>query len=221
MRNKERKRRGSGYKIVSIIVDGETEKWYLQMLRKNEDLKKLRIEPELPKRKKLKDLFYMVTENRKDYDLVIWIVDFDTIIKEEREKKKVGQSPLNEFRKILDKLQTFENVKVLVNNPCLEYWYLQHMKETSRYYNQCGQITKEFSGVLSDYEKSEKYYKKESNDIYKKLMPYKNSAIKNSTKLGLFDINDYKKGKAEMYKIFELLEILREKQSNYTYSTKS
>jgi hypothetical protein len=37
----------------SFVVDGETEIWYLQMLKRNERQLKLNIEPKLPQRKSI------------------------------------------------------------------------------------------------------------------------------------------------------------------------
>jgi hypothetical protein len=58
---------------------------------------------------------------------------------------------------------------------------------------------------LKDYTKSEKYFVKETTDIYKRLRPYLKSGIENATKRGDFDINNPQQGKAEMYKLFGLL----------------
>jgi hypothetical protein len=66
-------------KTYSVIVDGKTEVWYLQMLKKNETLPRIDIKPELPKKKKLSEQFKSVIDNSNIYDEVIWIVDFDTM----------------------------------------------------------------------------------------------------------------------------------------------
>lgn len=195
-------------KIYSIIVDGKTEKWYLQLMKEHENLKNIDIKPDLPKKKKLSELEELITENAKHYDRVIWIVDFDTIIKEEKEIKKGRKSKIQEFKEILHKLKKIKNVKILINTPCLEYWYLLHFKDTSKYYSKCESVSKEFKGtILEDYKKTEKYYKKTNNNIYQKLYPLKNPAILRAKKLGNFNLSKYESAKAEIYKVFNILEL--------------
>lgn len=205
MRNKIKRK---GKKKYSFIVDGKTEKWYLQLMKEHENLKNIDIEPALPKKKKLSELEELIIENAKHYDKVIWIVDFDTIIKEEKERKKSGKSKIQKFKKILHKFKNIENIKILVNTPCLEYWYLLHFKNTSKYYSKCESIFKEFKGtILDNYKKTENYYKKTNNDIYQKLKPLKTQAILRSKKLGNFNLKNYESAKAEIYKIFNILEL--------------
>ena len=74
-------------KTYSIIVDGETEIWYFQLLKQNERLS-IDIKPELPKKKSLYDQFNTVVENARHYDKVFWVLDFDVVIKEDNDIKK-------------------------------------------------------------------------------------------------------------------------------------
>jgi len=75
-------KRGTGRRTLAIIVDGETELWYIQMLRKHEAISGVSIQPELPKKKRLTEQFDAVISNSKIYDQSIWIVDLDVVIKE-------------------------------------------------------------------------------------------------------------------------------------------
>jgi hypothetical protein len=208
MKRNHKQRKGTGKKAISIIVDGKTEIWYLQMMKEHESLKSIYIKPELPTKKKLEELFEYVIVNSKDYSQVIWIIDFDTILKEERESKVGSKSKITELKEYLSKIEHVKNISVLVNTPCLEYWYLQHLKDSGRYYDNCNEVCKEFKNtILKDYEKTERYYKRKNADIYKTLKPYQKHAIQNSKKLGNFNIDMPKQGKAELYKIFDLLSI--------------
>ena len=201
-------RKGKGKRTISIIVDGETEIWYFQMMKKHESMNHVNIKPELPKKKRLAEQFRLVVDNARDYDKVIWVVDFDTIIKEERERQKGGLSKIREFREYIDKSYRYTNIEILVNTPCLEFWYLLHFKETSKYFDSCDKINKEFKNtVLKDYQKTESYYKKRNADIYVKLNPNRKKAVGNSEKLGDFNINTPASAKAEIYKIFRMLEL--------------
>jgi hypothetical protein len=52
MRGRSRSKiKGTGRKTFAIVVDGETERWYLQMLHRNEKIKGISIQPELPTKK--------------------------------------------------------------------------------------------------------------------------------------------------------------------------
>lgn len=83
-------RKGAGKKKFSIIVDGETELWYFQLMKQYESLP-IDIMPEIPKRKSLQAQYETVLENAKHYDTVFWLIDYDAILKEDRETKK-GQN---------------------------------------------------------------------------------------------------------------------------------
>lgn len=196
--------------VVSIVVDGETEIWYLQLMKQHEILPKIDIKPEIPKKKSLKELYETVLDNAKHYDKVIWIVDFDTIIKESKEKRKGTVSALESFRNYKKKLQAkkYKNrVFILVNNPCLEFWHLLHFKNTNKYYSTCRDATIELKKYLPDYEKTQKYYKQKNNNIYQKLKAQQSVAVKNGVKCGEFTFTSATNAKAEIYRIFSILGI--------------
>ena len=147
-RNKKH-RKGTGKKVYAVIVDGETEFWYFQMMKKHEDFPKIAIKPELPKKKKLKEQYESVIDNvNKGYDKVIWVLDFDTLIKEEREAKKGEPSKIQVFQEYRKRLRKFDHVYVLVNNPCLEFWHLLHFKKTSKFYPKCENVTSQLKKHL-------------------------------------------------------------------------
>ncbi|MGB0862821.1 MAG: RloB family protein [Saprospiraceae bacterium] len=208
MARKTNHRKGKGKKVYSIIVDGETEVWYFQMMKRHEKLlSRVDIKPELPKKKRLSEQFKLVKENAKIYDEVIWLIDFDTIIKEEQEFKGNGESPIQELERYIKAFFNNKKVHLLVNMPCLEFWYLLHFEATGRYFSQCETATSSLKKHVSDYQKSQKYYTKRDNDIYKKLLPFQAKAITNATKLGEFTLENPKTAKAEIYQVFQLLGI--------------
>lgn len=192
------KRKGAGRKTFGIIVDGETELWYLQMLRRNEDIAGITIKPDLPQKKKLSDQFKEVKSNAKIYDLSIWIVDLDVVIREEA---------IDKLGKYLAEAGAIDNIHILINTPCLEFWFLLHVEDTGKYYADGRSIEKELAKYesLKDYSKSEKYFVNKRLDIYKRLKPYLNTGITNALKRGSFDPSNPKQGKAEIYKLFEIL----------------
>lgn len=123
-----------------------------------------------------------------------------------KETKQGQASKIEEFREYCVQLKACENVSVLVNTPCLEFWYLLHFKETGKYYAKCEDAEKVLKkSHLKDYEKTQKYYKKKNNDIYKKLKPQQIEAKKNAKKLGDFDFKNPESAKAEIYKVFDII----------------
>ena len=69
--------------------------------------------------------------------------------------------------------------------------------------NSCSNINWSFS--FEDYEKSEKYYKKASKDIYQKLKPQQSLAKERAKQLGIFDFENPSAAKAEIWRILDLL----------------
>ena len=207
-RNNTHKKR-IGKKIYAIIVDGETEVWYFQMMKRHESLLNIDIRPELPKKKKLADQYNSVIENKNlGYDKIIWLLDMDTILKEDKQTKKGQQSKLQELKRYIKKLKKYSQVEVLVNTPCLEFWHLLHFKETSKYYAQCESAAKELRQYLPNYEKTQRYYKQANSDIYQRLKPLQETAHNNAKKLGRFDFEYPQSAKAEMYSVLDILGII-------------
>lgn len=100
-------------------------------------------------------------------------------------------------------------VVFIANTPCLEYWILLHVVQTTRYYDTCEKVVGEIKkhDPLHEYAKSQKYYQ-QSNDIYKRLKPYLSTAKVNAEKTGVFDPDNLEKGISEMSEIFRELGIM-------------
>ena len=84
-RSKRKRRIGARRSVIAFVVDGETEMWYLQMLKKNEEREggvRINIKPEIPQKKKLNDQYELVCNLSKEHKQVFWILDFDVILKE-------------------------------------------------------------------------------------------------------------------------------------------
>jgi hypothetical protein len=192
--------------VFSFIVDGKCELWYLQLLKQHEMLN-INIEPKLPQKKKLQDQFKLALELSEECEKVFWVIDFDNILKETLETKKSNKTPLQEFQELYNKCENDEKIIIIVNNPCLEYWFLQHFEQTSKYFAAYANIEKSLKKHLSDYEKTEKYYKNPRQNIYLKLKPHLPTAITNTKKSGKFSFENVKTGMTEMYKIFSELKI--------------
>ena len=187
-------------------VEGETEKWYLEMLKQNELDVLFNITPKILQKKNINQQYELVTDlSEEEYDKVFWIVDLDVLLKEEREKKN-STSSLQQFLNYWRKLSKQEKIVVIVNNPCLEYWFLLHY-ENGKVFTACAGAEKQLRRHLKDYEKTEKFFKKSNNDIYKQLKPYLQTAVSNATTLGTFDPYNHSKAMSEMFLLFKTLQL--------------
>ena len=185
----------------AVVVDGETEKWYLEMFKQNEPDILFNITPKIPQKKNIDQQYELVTTlSEEEYDKVFWIVDLDVLLKEEREKKR-NSSSLQKFLAYYKRLFKNQKVVVIVNNPCLEYWFLLHFRKTTKIFTACSDAEREVGQYLKGYEKTEKFFKKNNNDIYKQLKP----AISHATALGSFSTQEYKKAMCEMPLLLELI----------------
>jgi hypothetical protein len=189
----------------AFVVDGETEIWYLQMLKRNERQLRLNIEPKIPQRKSIEEQFNLVVDlSEREYWKVFWLIDLDAIIKESRETPKGRKTPLQvfiEFRKIIKR--EYKNVIFIINNPCLEFWFILHFEKTSKLFDTCAKAETELKKHLKDYEKTQKYFTKQDNDIYIKLKRFLKTAINNSESLGQFDMDEQTKAICEMHLLFQ------------------
>lgn len=187
----------------AFVVDGQCEYWYIQMLKRNERSISVDLKPEIPQKKKLIDQFKKVIELSNDYDKVFWIIDFDVINSETRLAKKGTKKAIQEFKEYCDEInKSYENITVIINNPCLEYWILLHFEATSRFYETCDEVSKQLKKHLPEYNKSQSYYTKQDNDIYLRLKPFLSKAISNAERLGKFDFHNPDSGMSEMQLFF-------------------
>ncbi len=192
----------------AFVVDGKCESWYLQMLIRNERQIGVVLEPKIPQRKKLSDQYDKVIDLSNDCNKVFWIVDFDVIISETRKAKKGTKTALQEFKKYCITIENkYENVLVIINNPCLEFWILLHFEPASKYFDTCDSASKQLKMHLTDYNKSQHYFTKQDNDIYLKLKPHLNKAITNANKLKEFDFDNPYTAICQMPLFFEINEI--------------
>ena len=224
---KRRSQRPLARKSFVVIGDGETESWYIQKLKEHEknnlDSLSLNLKPDFPVKKGLEESYKYIKDLEKEngYDKIFWIVDFDTIIKETKEAKKGKETKLELFRGYFKEFRSNEKIIIIINNPCLEYWFLQHFGKFTRYFKgYAGELEREIKKHILNYDKTGKFYNScnGSKGIYSLLKPKLEYAISNSidisnpkksTKLNFdkTDINDYEIGTTEMHKLFEELKI--------------
>lgn len=174
------------------------------MLKRNEKSITVDLKPEIPQKKKVKDQFEKVLELAKVYDRVFWVVDFDVIVSETREAKTGAKTPLQELKEYCSVIDAkHDDISVIINNPCLEYWLLLHFEPIAKYFKDCDSAAKQLSKHLNDYQKTQNYYTKQNQDIYLKLKPHLVTAVENARKLGEFDFDYPFSGMTQMYLLFE------------------
>ena len=195
-----------GSKAFAFVVDGDTEVWYLQMLKRNERQLNINIEPKLPSKKSIPEQYKMVSELAEDYTKVFWIVDYDVIIKETRESKSGSETSEQLFIRLKEKAQQKDNVVVIVNNPCIEFWFLLHFEKTGKLFTDCKSAEKQLKKHLKDYEKTRKYFTKQNNDIYLRLKDNIKLATEYSKSLK-FDKENTNRAICEMNLFFKISEI--------------
>lgn len=205
---------------IAIIMDGKDERWYIDKVKECYPCKKLRqvkVKPELPTQKNEEDLFKFAKDKLDEgYSFVILILDLDKILKE----KNDGGKGVKEFSKFTNLYTNYLNIKagkkiknhdwmnnllVIVNNPCLEYWFLLHYKQTNAFYKDYNSLILELKKIpeLKDYNKDESYY---INSLYKKLESKLPNARKNAKEFCLQECEN--KGCSEMNKMFDYFDEL-------------
>lgn len=179
------------------------------MLKRNEKLLRVDIRPEIPQRKKLSDQYLKVIELSQVYDKVFWVVDLDVILSSSLKVKKGNKKTIRDFtayKKVID--NKYKNVMVLINQPCLEFWFLTHFEVSAQQFADCDEARKRLKKYLPDYEKTQKYFTRQNKDIYLRLKPHLERAVNNSKKLPTFEMDNLYKGVSEMYKFIEVLDIV-------------
>lgn len=158
----------------------------------------IKVEPELPQKRGIKNIFKEAKEKAdlKVYDKIIVLIDLDKVI---------SDNQIKIFEKELKRTKRYKEILVLINNPCLELWFLIHYKYTTKMFSDCDRVINSLRKYLNDYRKDRKYYTARDNDIYKRLRPFLNTAIKNGEKLGDFNSKNPFSSKAEIYKIFRIV----------------
>lgn len=199
-------RKGRGNSVYAIVHDGDTEKWYFQLMKQEENI---RIQTDfIHLNGNLREVYNQIEKLllSKLYTNVFWIIDFDAIIKEENERSKTSISPLEEFIKIKNDIQKYgKTLLMVVNNPCLEFWYLLHYERTNKYFAKYEpELERQLQKYIPNYEKKEKFYKQARN-LYQILKPHQPIGIVNSTLLPSFDGNNPLQASAEIVNVVNFL----------------
>ena len=195
------RRKGKGNPSYVIVHDGETEEWYLRLMKQEENIRKHIDFKHFGG--SLTEIYQKVQELfAESYTQIFWIIDFDTIVKEEKNRSHTSISPLQQFIEIKNDAQKYaNNLIIAVNNPCLEFWYLLHYQKTGKYYPQYEpELKVQLRKYLPNYKKKEDFYM-QGNNLYKRLKPYQPTGIQNASSLPPFDGTNPSQASAEIYKV--------------------
>ncbi|UTA66706.1 RloB family protein [Emticicia sp. 21SJ11W-3] len=193
----------------AVVGDGECEAWYVNMLKRNERSIRVSIKPELQQKKSLSQQYEMVCDLSKSYDKVFWIIDLDAILLETRQHTNpVNKTALQQFEAYKKEFKPEQSkVKIIVNNPCLEFWFLLHFESTNKYFDNCDKAGTQLKKYLADYKKSQKYFTQNNNDIYLKLKPNLGNAITNAERYDQTGLDLSSTSISQMYLLFQELGI--------------
>lgn len=204
---------------IVIIVDGDNEKWYISQARAyypNNGVRSIKIKPEMVQHKRCRDLFESAHQKLGEgASSVFLVLDLDTIRKDARDlidfhnlysqyiKVKSG----NKSRKN----KWMEKLTIIVNNPCLEFWYLLHFKPTTKFYDDFCAIREDIRKInaLSNYDKSQEYYYN-APDIFTRLGGLKGleNARLNSNGIAFYINKCNQSGISEMPLLFDFFDSL-------------
>ena len=197
---------------IAVIADGQTEKWYLDSVKAHyhpDKLRSIRIEPQLPQKKQIRELMALAKDKvTEGYPQVVLIIDFDEILSNNEEFTDFKH--LHQEFHNLGHADWMNKLILIVNNPCLEYWYLLHFNRTSKFYGRYSEMEADLQKCLPHYNKSEKYYCG-TPDIYARLGGNDGlTKARNNAKLFLpFDIQTCReRGVSEMSKLFDYFDTI-------------
>ena len=183
-----------------IIVDGQTEQWYFNAIKAAHPSLPFNVKPELPSKKKITEQAKFVQEKIDEgYGKVFWLVDLDHVL---------HHNQFDTFKRHALKIRRknpAEKIQILVNNPCLELWFLLHFKYTDRIFSRCNELIVMLKEHIENYEKSRKFYLKYHSNIYEELKDRTRIALERAKRLGDFDWNNPRRTVAEIYKLMEIL----------------
>jgi len=172
-----------------ILVDGDSEIVYLNKIKPSN----VKIKPELPSKKRLKEQYNEFKNYKKDKNFkdTFWIIDLDRAIRNEE-----SLSMIKDYKKNYP-----ENI--LINNPCLEYWFYLHFSSSGNFSDKCNTVIsklKRVNDIFKDYDKNFKQTEIIAENLKNKInIAYKNAKNRGCDLENLISCS-------EMYILFEQID---------------
>jgi len=193
----------------AIVVEGETELWYVNMIKRNNRNLGLAISPSMIVKKSIDEQIKHIKKLAEIYDQVFWIVDLDVIMNESLLQARHDNKPITKLRAFTQHCEDeLDNVQIIINHPCIEYWFLVHYQNTSPHFTNCDEAGIRLKRHLPEYEKTEKFFTNPRNDIYMRMLDTLPNAISYSESLGEFDIDNPRRGLTQMHRLINGLKLL-------------
>ena len=155
---------------IAIVGEGKTEQIYFTQLRNYEKIG-FTVKPELPKHSDVKSLVNKAIEliTNKGFDLVFCVFDLDEV--------NTDANIRQEYKK-LKRDNHGKQIIFIENNPSMEFWFLLHFIQTTREFDNYGQLERLLKKHIPDYEKTIKYFT--AKNIYAHLKEHQTTANENA-----------------------------------------
>ena len=127
-----------------VLVDGKSEIVYLNLIKTSN----VKVLPEIPNKKSLQDMYRLFKSKLNEADNIYWVIDLDVVIKEDN------------LCVLKDYLKHYKD-NIIINNPCLEYWFYLHYKSSGNFNNRCNDVI----NALKKEDKFFQQYTKRVSDI--------------------------------------------------------
>lgn len=147
------------FPTVAIVGEGKVEKIYFEQLRLHESID-FAVKPNLPKNSSIEAIVDRGFDLLKaEFDTVFCVFDMDKILRD----KTIYQ----QYQKLKKAHEKKVRLIFIENNPCIEYWFLLHFEDSTRYFNTDAQLLSQLRKYIPDYNKSVQYLNRKG--IYKLL----------------------------------------------------
>lgn len=139
--------------IPTIIGAGITEHWYFKHLQTLRGYS-VKIEPRYCGRENAFELGKRVDKVLKEEGFAIVVFDADVSQRNDKERQLV--------KRMKSKYANNKDVLFCDSLPSIEYWFLLHYMDTGRLFNTSNDVVKEIKKYNSQFDKSEKFLRKDS-----------------------------------------------------------
>jgi hypothetical protein len=194
-------------KSIAIIGEGETEWFYFDSLRIAQRYP-FKLVPSMPSHSDIGHILALAEKYIKEkFDYVICLIDMD----------KIKQIPAEWHKYQSEKgKRRYKEVWFIETHPCTEFWFLLHFLPglSKRIYKSYDELLPELQKHMPGYEKTKKYFRRKNLYCYLQQNGNLDRAVENAKTLSeLSKANpEYEVSYSEVYKIIELLNILKRNQ---------
>lgn len=139
---------------MAIVGEGITEWYYFSSMRQAERFG-FEVKPSIPKHSDFRSILESARRlAAQGYDYVFCVLDMDDLMKK--------PATLREYQREKARNRQNRNILFIESMPCFELWFLLHFQKvySARVYENFHQLKPELVKFLTDYEKSDAYFRK-------------------------------------------------------------